>query len=146
MPPKSALRRGGSRCHLEPATADSLNQDHRRDHPLAADLGEYSLVREQHRLGVNYVQVADQSPGVPIHGNLLGLLGIVHGRGLGLSFALQNTQSRQLVLDLLKSGEDGLLILRERLAVCRGRLANSSTCASRVENGRHCGCQNLRDP
>ena len=75
--------------------------------------GLHLVVKENGLFG-DHGEVIDGAGLVLVSGNIQRTLGGLHGIVLGFGFVLQHAQRRQIILDLLEGGENGLAIIRRR--------------------------------
>jgi hypothetical protein len=72
----SAADRAGTPSH--PPPTQGVDQYYGRDHALSSDLRSGPLIREQRRLGVDDIEIADQAGFVPVQRDRLRLLSVRH--------------------------------------------------------------------
>src|SRR3989442_11776868 len=100
-----------------PAASERLHQQHAGVHATAEDVDLVALVREGHGLGGDDLQVVVDPAPVAVREELERLLGRLDCAPLLLGLLLEDTESGQVVLDLLEGRQRGLAVDGHRRVV-----------------------------
>ena len=110
---------------------DQLNACH---HLLHAKIYRRLLVGQQNGLSRDHIQVRIEAGLVPDLGFLKAPRGRLHGGILLVDILRQDSERREIVLDLLKRREGGLLIVGDGLVVRRAVLLDGRLAQSGIKN------------
>src|SRR6266849_3171569 len=122
-----------------PAATNSLDQEHAGSHAARADVDGGDFIGERGTLSDGDFEIAGDTTSVAIFGKGEGVLRRRDSCIFGLRFFLQNTESSEIVFHLLKSGEDRLPVIRDKLFVGSDCLFGGSPAAACVEKSLHGG-------
>src|SRR5271157_5793648 len=136
---RNDLLRSGQRGGI-PTPADRLDQLHAGHDLQDTQVHGGLLIAEERGLGGNNVEVGVDAEAVAVRGQLEAALRGLDGRVLFLNFLRKNAQGREIVLDLLKRGQDRAAIVRDHLIILRAVLfhggATQTAIVNRLGNGR----------
>src|SRR5258708_30410074 len=118
-----------------PAAAKVLDEGHCVHHAAAQNIDRRYFVRQSGALSCSHFKVAGDAARITSIGKCEVFFGCVDGSVLYLSFVLQNPKRRDLVLDLLKTGQHSLAIVSDGLIVRSNGLVRGSPTSSEVEDG-----------
>src|SRR5437773_3293806 len=125
---------GGRGRSFLPASAQRPNQGDTRRKPSAQDADRRALVVKRRGLNDHDGQIVCRSRPILIQDDGKRFPRGFDGLVLNGGFLLENLERRQIVLDFLKSGENGLPVIGHVLVVGRNRLSGLRTAQSGVEN------------
>ena len=120
-----------------PTAAQSLDQQHAGDHPPSANARRVKLRGKSGILPRDHLQISRQTAFISVLRLTQSPTRSIRRRVLRTGFLFQQTDSRQIVLDLPIGGQDGAAIAGRRLLVRGARLIGQSLTAAIVEQGEH---------
>ena len=109
-----------------PAAAECLNQRHRVHHAASENIYGGDFVGERRAPRSCYFKVAGYAARIASVGECEVFFGCSDGRVLYLSFVLQNPKRRDVVFNLLKTGQHSLAIVCDGLIVRSDGLVRGS--------------------
>lgn len=122
-----------------PTATNSLDQEYAGSHAARANVDGGDFIGECGTLRDGDFEIAGNSASVAIFGKGEGALRRRDSSIFGLRFFLQNTESSEIVFHLLKSREDRLPVIRDKLFVGSYRLIGDSPAPACVEKSLHGG-------
>src|ERR1700746_1657882 len=126
-----------------PTATESLDQQDRVHHAAAKKIDRRDLIGKRGGLSGGHFEVTGDAALVAGDGKIQILLSCLYCSILRLGFAFENPQRRNVVFDLLETGQDGLAIIGDGLVVRSDGLIRGSSAPSRVEDGLR-GCESQR--